>query len=149
MTSAGVMASARLTASPAPRSAKITSPVSRTLFSTIASTRRWALLPSPYLCTSLDGSPCCLSSRTALRAESPVRLVTTTLLTSMAGAWSHMPMHGVLAKVIFPSGVVWPKSMPSSPVRASAICSLPAISSMTSSQSRMTTWPVGCSDRNE
>ncbi len=45
---------------------------------------------------------------------SGVSLVTTTSLTSAAGAWSHMPMHDVQSSEKRPSSVVSPNSIPSS-----------------------------------
>jgi hypothetical protein len=89
--------------------------------------------------------PCAAELADDLAGAVADRSVTTTSLTIAAGAWSHMPMHGVCSSVILPSGVVSPTLMPSSSQKASATRSRPCISSMMSSQSRMTTLPLGCS----
>ena len=88
------------------------------------------------------------SSRTISRAVSLVSSVTGTSLTSAAGAWSHMPMHGVDSSVIMPSGVVWPKLMPSSSRTPGPTAALPCIRSMMSLQRRITTCPSGWLERN-
>ncbi len=100
-----------------------------------------ALLPSPIVVRAVGVHV--LTQLAPMRFTSSLcSFVTNTSLMIAAGAWSHMPMHGVHSSVILPSAVVCPKSMPSSWRNASATRALPCISSMMSLQRRTTTWPL-------
>ena len=102
----------------------------------------------PVDLVALAGFMCFFRSRAISRARSPDSSVTTTPFTSAAGAWSHIPMHGVYSSVIFPSGVVSPKPIPSSSLNARETRSAPWYRSMMSLHTRITTWPLGSFERN-
>jgi len=122
-TSSGVRRSAASSPAGDSKSEKCTGPRRRRLLRTIACTSGCALLPSPSIVTSCAGSRCRRSSRTTCRPRSGVRFGTTTSLTSAAGAWSLIPMHGVCVSVSAPSAVVSPIVTPSSFAIASATSS--------------------------
>ena len=91
-------------------------------------------------------SPALRASATS-RAFCGVSLVTTTSLIMAAGAWSHMPMHGVYSSEKAPSSDVSPILMPSADSNSLTTLSRPAKRSMMSSHRRMVTRPFGASEK--
>jgi hypothetical protein len=72
----------------------------------------WGSRSSKPLSISAPGGDPAFRAVTISATFPGVSLVSTTSLIIAAGAWSHMPMHGVHSSEKAPSALVWPTAMP-------------------------------------
>ena len=127
MTSSGLRATAFRTADPGSKGPKITDPLFRMLFETIARTRSDWLAPSPHSETMRSIGLPAFMARTRCRALTGVSRVKTTPLMIAAGSWSLIPIQEVGKSPIRPSAVTSPKWQPASSSKAWATAARPAI----------------------